>query len=206
MAKNGSLGRARKNPQDEFYTQLEDIELELRHYWEHFKGKTVLCNCDDPYESNFFKYFALNFESLGLKKLIATCYAGSPIIATQLSLFGDADITTTTYERKPYCIELSEVVDMNGDGAVDLADVSLMLKSRKYKPRLLKGDGDFRSEECIALLQEADIVVTNPPFSLFRDYVALLMEYEKSFLILGNQNEITYKEIFPLIKDNKIWL
>ena len=204
---NKALSAANKAKKDEFYTQLSDIENELRHYKEHFKGKTVLCNCDDPYESNFFKYFAINFNHLGLKKLICTCYAGSPVVYTQLSFFGEEEaIGKPQTEKKPYKIEITEVKDMNDDGAVDLTDVELLLKSVNGKPKLLKGNGDFRSEECIELLKEADIVVTNPPFSLFREYVAQLIEYDKKFIIIGNQNAITYKEIFPLLKENKMWL
>ncbi len=205
---NKALSAANKAKKDEFYTQLSDIENELWHYNEHFKDKTVLCNCDDPYESNFFKYFAMNFNLLGLKKLICTCYAGSPIVYTQLSFFGDKDkpYGKPFTEKQPYKIEITEVKDLNGDGAIDLDDVELLLQSVDGKPELLKGNGDFRSAECIELLKEADIVVTNPPFSLFREYVAQLMEYNKKFIIIGNQNAITYKEIFPLLKDNKIWL
>lgn len=203
---NKTLAAANKAKNDEFYTQLSDIENELRHYKEHFKGKTVLCNCDDPYESNFFKYFAMNFNYLGLKKLICTCYAGSPVMYTQLSFFDEEDICKPQTDKKPYKIEITEVADMNDDGAVDLTDVELLLNSVNGKPTLLKGDGDFRSYECIELLKQADIVVTNPPFSLFREYVAQLMEYEKKFIIIGNQNAITYKEIFPLLKENKLWL
>ena len=203
---NKALSAANKAKKDEFYTQLSDIENELRHYKEHFKGKTVFCNCDDPYESNFFKYFAINFNHLGLKKLICTCYAGSPVIYTQLTLFGDEIVVGTQTDRKPYKIEITEVKDLNGDGAVDLTDIDLLLRSVNGKPKLLKGNGDFRSAECIQLLKQADIVVTNPPFSLFREYVAQLVEYNKKFLIIGNVNAITYKEIFPLIKDNKLWL
>lgn len=204
---NKALSAANKAKKDEFYTQLSDIENELRHYKEHFKGKTVFCNCDDPYESNFFKYFAINFNHLGLKKLICTCYAGSPVVYTQLSFFGeDKVIEKEPSDRKPYKIEITEVKDLNNDGAVDLTDVELLLKSVDGQPTLLKGDGDFRSDECIELLKQADIVVTNPPFSLFREYVATLEKYEKQYLIIGNVNAITYKEIFPLIKDNKLWL
>lgn len=207
MAGNKALGAASKAKQDEFYTQLSDIENELRHYKEHFRGKTVFCNCDDPYESNFFKYFAINFNHLGLKKLICTCYSGSPVMYTQLSFFGDDVIVgSENSEKKPYKIEITEVKDMNGDGAVDLNDIDLLLKSVDGKPELLKGNGDFRSEECIELMNEADIVATNPPFSLFREYLALLMEYNKKFIIIGSQNNITYKEVFPLLKENKLWL
>ncbi len=204
---NKALSNANKAKKDEFYTQLSDIENELRHYKHHFKGKTVFCNCDDPYESNFFKYFAMNFNHLGLKKLICTCYAGSPVVYTQMSFFGDEEVMGTSDDnRKPYKIEITEVTDLNGDGAVDLTDVELLLQSVDGKPELLNGDGDFRSDECIELLKQADIVVTNPPFSLFREYVAQLIEYNKKFVIVGNQNAITYKEIFPLMKDNKMWL
>ncbi len=202
--KNGNLSAAKNAKKDEFYTQLSDIENELRHYRDHFKNKTVFCNCDDPYESNFVKYFAMNFNTLGLKKLIATCYASSPVMYTQLTFFGEEEILYEGTNKKPYVIEISEVTDENGDGAVDLTDFELILK--KNKPRLLNGNGDFRSDECIELLKRTDIVVTNPPFSLFREYVAQLIEYDKKFLIIGNINAITYKEIFPLIKDNKIWL
>lgn len=201
-SKNDNLKKAKDSKQDEFYTQLSDIENELRHYKNHFKNKTVFCNCDDPYESNFVKYFAMNFNALGLKKLIATCYSTSTIMYTQLSFFGD-DIDYKEV-RKPYFIEITEVTDENGDGAIDLSDFELIL--RKNKPKLLKGDGDFRSDESIKLLEESDIVCTNPPFSLFREFVKLLIEYNKDFLIIGNQNAITYKEIFPLLQNNKMWI
>ena len=207
MAGNSSLRKANKAKQDEFYTQLADIENELKHYKEHFKGKVVFCNCDDPYESNFFKYFAMNFNYLGLKKLIATCYDNSPVAYTQLSIFGEESGKTCSNNfRRAYKIEISSVQDYNNDGAVDLTDVKLLLQNNKNTLSLLKGDGDFRSEECIELLKQADVVVTNPPFSLFREYVAQLVEYNKKFLIIGNQNAITYKEIFPLLKDNVMWL
>lgn len=205
---NKDFHSAIRNKKDEFYTQLSDIELEMKHYKAHFKGKTILCNCDDPYESNFFKYFAMNFNYLGLKKLIATCYVSSPVMYTQLSLFDDMEQTfekPADPNKKPYKVEITEVTDENGDGAFDLDDIKQLLKSKKNVCTILKGDGDFRSDECIELLKEADIVVTNPPFSLFREYVAQLMEYNKQFIIIGNQNAITYKEIFPLIKENKMW-
>ena len=207
MANNKSLAAANKAKNDEFYTQLSDIENELRHYKQHFKGKTVFCNCDDPYESNFFKYFAINFNHLGLKKLICTCYASSPVVYTQLSFFGeDKVVGKEQSDRKPYKIEITEVKDLNNDGAVDLTDIELLLKSVDGQPTLLQGDGDFRSEECIELMKQADIVVTNPPFSLFREYVAQLVTYDKKFIILGNKNAITYKEVFPLFKENKLWI
>ncbi len=193
---NSGLTNAKRAKKDEFYTQLADIESELRHYREHFRGKRVFCNCDDPYESNFFRYFALNFNALGLKELVATCYEGSPIVGTELRLS----------PRRPYKVTIREVSDFDGNGAIDLADVAqLLLHSRKNVLTELKGDGDFRSPECVALLKKADIVVTNPPFSLFREYVAQLIEHGKKFLIIGNVNAITYKEIFPLIKDNRLW-
>ena len=203
---NKVLNKAGVAKKDEFYTQLTDIEKEMRYYREYFKVKTVLCNCDDPFESNFFKYFAMNFNSLGLKKLIATCYSTSPIIYTQLSLFDEGDVVAVDYQgKKPYKVVITKVEDENGDGRVDLSDVEYLLKNKKNVLTLLEGDGDFRSEECIELLKQADVVVTNPPFSLFREYVAQLMEYEKDFIIIGNQNAITYKEIFPLFMGNKIW-
>ena len=205
MTGNKNLQDSSRNKQDEFYTPISLIENELIHYREHFRGKVILCNCDDPYESNFFKYFALNFNFLGLKKLVATCYVGSPIADTQLSLFDHepkADRTT----RAPHKIEITEVTDENGDGAVDLTDVEYLLGNKKNALTRLSGDGDFRSAECIELLKEADVVVTNPPFSLFREYVGQLAEHEKSFIIIGNQNAVTYKEIFKLIKEDKLWM
>ncbi len=198
MANNSNLQNANRAKQDEFYTQLIDIENELKHYKKHFKGKTIFCNCDDPYESNFFKYFAMNFNYLGLKKLIATCY--------DKSAFAGDELPITINKKNAYKIEITEVTDENGDGAIDLADVELLIRNKKNVLTLLDSNGDFRSEECIELLKESDIVVTNPPFSLFREYVAQLVKYDKKFIIIGNQNAITYKEIFPLIKKNKIWL
>ena len=184
MAKNNNLHKAKRAKADEFYTQLSDIENECKHYWEHFKGKTILCNCDDPRVSNFFRYFSLNFEHLGLKKLIATCYKNQ-------------DINLFSQESSEKAVYIIYEGDKNGNRQVD--DNELEVKE-------LQGDGDFRSKECIELLKQADIVVTNPPFSLFREYVAQLIEYEKKFLIIGHQNAITYKEIFSLIKENKMWL
>ncbi len=201
---NKNLNAAKEAKKDEFYTQLSDIENELRHYREHFRGKTILCNCDDPYESNFFKYFANNFNAFGLKKLIATCYNGSPVQGNELMIdFGD-------FEAEPkkiaYKVEITEVRDHNNDGRVDLADVRYLIQNDKNVLSILKENGDFRSRECIELLKEADIVVTNPPFSLFREYVAQLMEYEKKFIILGRMSALHYSEIFPYIQKNKIWL
>ena len=186
MAKNttAQLDKAKKQKKDEFYTQLSDIERELRHYEHHFRGKTVLCNCDDPRISNFFHYFSYKFEDLGLKRLITTCYKNQ-----------DRDLFTQNNSEQAIWLEYTG--DKNGNRVPDPEEIGI-------KP--LKGDGDFRSEECIELLKQADIVVTNPPFSLFRDYVAQLIKYDKKFLIIGHQNAIHYKEIFPLIRDNKIWL
>ena len=181
---NKTLTLAKKAKNDEFYTQLGDIERELKHYKQHFKGKTVLCNCDDPRVSNFFKYFALNFELLGLKRLIATCYKSK-----EINIFSQ-----NNSEQAVYIVYEG---DKNNNHIVDNEEIEV-------KP--LKDDGDFRSKECIELLKQADIVVTNPPFSLFREYITQLIEYDKSFIVIGNYNAITYKEIFPLIKNNKLWL
>lgn len=181
---NKNLNQAKSAKKDEFYTQLSDIENELKHYKEHFKGKTVLCNCDDPRVSNFFHYFSYNFELLRLKKLITTCYKNQ-----NRDLFSQND--------SEQAIWLEYYGDRNGNRVPDPEEIGI---------HYFKGDGDFRSPECIELLKEADIVVTNPPFSLFREYVAQLMKYEKKFLILGNQNALHYKEIFPLIKENLVWL
>lgn len=208
MAKNGNkaLGDAKKQKKDEFYTQLSDINNELRHYTQHFEGKVVLCNCDDPYESNFFKYFAANFNALKLKRLIATCYAGSPVAGQQLELFSDTAEQGVPKKRIPHKIVINEVTDVNGDGRIDLADVEWLIRNDKNVLSRLKGDGDFRSAECVELLKESDVVVTNPPFSLFREYVAQLIQYGKKFLVIGRQDAVTYREIFPLIKSGKMWL
>lgn len=198
-----TLKKAIKAKKDEFYTQLVDIEKEFRHYKSQFKGKIVYCNADDPFESNFFKYLASNFNFLGLKKLIATSYAGSPITGRQLSLF---DIKGVKSEKKkePIKISIEEVKDFNKDGAIDISDIEYLLKNNKNSSTPLVGDGDFRSDECIKIQKEADIVVTNPPFSLFREYIAQLEKYKKKYLIIGNTNAITYKETFALIKKNKM--
>lgn len=212
--KNVVLGAAKTAKKDEFYTQLTDIEKEMRYYRKHFKGKTVLCNCDDPFESNFFKYFVLNFNRLGLEKLIATCYSTSPIMGSQLSyqvdeggqlslMFGDTDSNDGT--KRPYKAVVTTVYDKTGDGGVDMLDVAELFKSGENQLTKLDGDGDYRSPECLALLEEADIVVTNPPFSKFREYVGTLMEYNKKFIIIGNVNAITTKEIFNFMKDNRLW-
>jgi hypothetical protein len=200
-AGNRNLWQAKKAKKDEFYTQLADIENELKHYKDQFRGKIVYCNCDDPYESNFFKYFAANFNALGLKKLITTSYSGSPIAGQQLPLFEIGGLKEINpKDAEAYRIEINEVPDFNKDGAISLEDVKQLLKHKANVSAPLKGNGDFRSEECIELLKQADIVCTNPPFSLFREYVAQLVEYKKKFLIIGSLNAITYKEIFPLIK------
>ncbi len=203
--KNKELRKANKAKNDEFYTQLSDIEKELKNYRNEFKDKIVFCNCDDPYESNFFKYFAMNFNFFGLKKLITTCYSGSPIITKQLSLFDVNGLVIKKEDaKKPYKLEITEVIDSNGDGAIDLSDVEYLIKNKKNTLTLLEGDGDFRSYECIELLKESDIVVTNPPFSMFREYVSQLYEYDKKFIIMGNTNALSYQEIFKLFKDDNI--
>ena len=181
---NKNLNQAKNAKKDEFYTQLVDIENELRHYKDHFKGKTVLCNCDDPRISNFFHYFSYNFERLGLKKLITTCYKNQ-----ERDLFSQNDS-----ER---AIWLKYEGDKNGNRVPDPDEIGI---------NYFEGDGDFRSRECVELLKQADIVVTNPPFSLFREYVAQLFKYDKKFVIVGHQNAIHYKECFQLIKENKMWL
>lgn len=188
MAGNSNLHDSAKNKQDEFYTQLSLIESELKHYKAHFKGKIVLCNCDDPYESNFFKYFAMNFNVLGLKKLITTCYATSPMVGSelgyyvspvgQLSFLEMPNSTPANQAKRPYKVEITEVKDETGDGRTGLADVEYLMRNKKNVMTLLEGDGDFRSSECVDLLKQADIVVTNPPFSLFREYVALLEQFK----------------------------
>jgi hypothetical protein len=186
MAKssNINLRKASTAKKDEFYTQLSDIEKELRHYKDHFKGKVVFCNCDDPRVSNFFHYFSYNFENLGLKKLITTCYKNQ-----------DRDLFSKHKSEKAIYLEYNG--DKNGDKVPNPEEIGI---------NYLEDDGDFRSSESIELLKQADIVVTNPPFSLFREYVAQLIEYDKKFIIVGHQNAITYKEIFKLLKENKIWL
>lgn len=191
---------AKKNKADEFYTQLNDIEKELIYYKDYFVKKVVFLNCDDPYESNFFKYFALNFNHLKLKKLIAISYVGSPV------LFQEYKPANYSDKKKAYKIEINKVSDINKDGMIDLNDIKNLIGEDENSQVELKGDGDFRSEESIKALIESDVVVTNPPFSLFREYVEQLFKYNKKFLIIGNQNAITYKEIFPLIKENKLWL
>ena len=183
-SQNSLLKDAKANKKDEFYTQLTDIEKELKHYRNHFKDKVVLCNCDDPRISNFFHFFSYNFEKFGLKKLIATCYKNQ-----EIDLFSE--------NKSEQAIYLEYTGDRNGNNVPDVEEIGI---------KHLQSDGDFRSKECIDLLKQADIVVTNPPFSLFREYVSQLVAYDKKFIIVGHQNAIKYKEIFPLIRDNKIWL
>ncbi len=206
---NRSLSSAKAAKQDEFYTQLSDISNELKHYKAHLRGKVVLCNCDDPFESQFFQYFALNFNALGLKKLIATSYGGSPIVGNTLPFEELAGLKPD--HREPYAVEINEVPDANGDGAINLLDVEHLLRHDANTTRPLRGDetygaGDFRSRECVEILRGADVVVTNPPFSLFREYVAQLVAHDKQFLIVGPKNAITYREVFSLIKQNQLWL
>ncbi|MGB3008902.1 MAG: adenine-specific methyltransferase EcoRI family protein [Candidatus Saccharimonadales bacterium] len=211
------LQKAKAAKKDEFYTQLKDIEDELRHYKAQFRGKVVYCNCDDPYESNFFKYFVLNFKHLELKALITTSYKPSPIDEVQLPLSLEMIEPKVVEQKgrpkaKAKRFIIKDVGDINGDGSYNLQDVAEQLKANKnneWSP--LKGDaqypaGDFRSRECVELLEQADIVVTNPPFSLFREYIAQLVEHKKKFLIIGNKNAINYKEIFKLISEDKLWL
>jgi hypothetical protein len=207
---NRNLAAAKAAKQDEFYTQYVDIQKEVEAYLEFdpdtFRGKVVYCNCDDPFESNFFKYFAANFNKLGLKKLVTTSYDGSPIAGAQLA-FGEYDEGNgKRYKPKAIAVEIKEVKDVNGDGAAGIEDVKLFLKQNPHTHTPLAEGGDFRSAECVELLKRSDIVVTNPPFSLFKEYVAQLVEHTKKFLIIGNTNSITYLEIFPLIRDNKMWL
>ncbi len=211
---NNNLTNAKKAKNDEFYTQYVDIQKEIEAYLEYnpdvFRGKVVYCNCDDPFESNFFRYFVLNFNKLGLKQLITTSYKPSPIANTQLVLFGE-DKTLTKSKGRPKVTAnkfiINEVHDVDGNGEFNLKDVANQLKANKHNEWTpLEGEGDFRSDECVNLLKQSDIVVTNPPFSLFREYVKQLFDYNKKFVIIGSINAITYKEIFPLIKNNKLWL
>ncbi len=210
MAMNLNLTAARTAKKDEFYTRYIDIQKEVEAYLEFnidaFRGKVVYCNCDDPFESNFFKYFAANFNKLGLKRLVTTSYDGSPIAGEQLTFDEYTEGNGERQKPKAIVLEVEEVKDINNDGAIDIEDVELFLKNNPHSRRLLAEGGDFRSSECVELLKQADIVVTNPRFSLFSEYVALLAKHRKNFLIIGNTNAITYKEVFPLIKDNRLWL
>lgn len=211
---NSNLTNAKRAKNDEFYTQFSDIQKEIEAYVGYdadvFRGKTVYCNCDDPFESNFFRYFVLNFQRLGLRRLITTSYKPSPIANTQLGLFGD-DKTLQPAKGRPKVTAnkfiINEVGDIDGDGEFNLKDVAEQLKANKHNEWTpLVGDGDFRSDESVELLKQSDVVVTNPPFSLFREYIRQLVEHDKKFLVIGNMNAITYKEVFPLLKGNKVWL
>ncbi len=217
MARQGAnklLHKAKKSKSDEFYTQYVDIQKEIEAYLEYnsdtFRGKVVYCNCDDPFESNFFRYFVLNFDRIGLKQLITTSYKPSPVANTQLELFGETETNKQAKGRPKATANkfiINSVGDIDGDGEYSLKDVALQLKQNKkneWSP--LVEDGDFRSEESISLLKQSDIVITNPPFSLFREFIKQLVDYKKDYLIIANINAITYKEVFPLIKVNKMWL
>ena len=220
---NSNLTNAKRVKNDEFYTQYGDIQKEISAYLDCdanvFRGKVVYCNCDDPFESNFFRYFVLNFNKLGLKQLITTSYKPSPIANTELVLqpsflpgYEDKVVSKSTKPKgRPKVTAnkfiINEVRDIDGDGEFNLKDIAKQLKANKHNEWTpLEGDGDFRSDECINLLKQSDIVITNPPFSLFREYVKQIFDYDKKFVIIGNMNAITYKEIFPLIKNNKLWL
>ncbi len=207
---NIDLNSAKIAKKDEFYTQYIDIQKEVEAYLEldpdTFRDKVVYCNCDDPFESNFFKYFAANFNKLGLKKLVTASYDGSPIAGAQLT-FGEYGEGNGQREKpKAMAFEIEQVTDINEDGATDIEDVRLFFEQNPHKRRQLVQGGDFRTPECVDLLKKADIVVTNPPFSLFREYIAQLIEHGKKFLIIGNMQSITYKEVFPLIKADKLWM
>lgn len=207
---NTGLTAAKTAKKDEFYTQYVDIQKEVEAYLEYdpdtFRDKTVYCNCDDPFESNFFKYFAANFNRLGLRKLITTSYDGSSIAGGQITFEEYNEGNGEREKPKAICVEIEEVTDLDGDGAVGIEDVKLFLERNPHSHTPLEGGGDFRSKECIALLEEADIVVTNPPFSLFREFMALLAKYDKKLLVIGNLQALTYKEIFPLIAADRLWM
>lgn len=204
--KQTSLNSAKREKNDEFYTRREDIEKELAYYQDRFQGKTVLLNCDDPYESEFFKYFANLFDFLGLRKLISISYANSPIAGSQLRPENVAGLIGVDVPPAAYKVEITEVSDVTGDGAVGLDDVGMLMRSDVNTVTPLVGDGDFRSEEVMSLLREADVIVTNPPFSQFREFLAQLIENEKDFLIIGNMNAVTYREVWPLVEGDKMWL
>ncbi len=198
--KNTNLQKAKNTKDDEFYTTYATIESEVAHYVPHFSGKTVLCNCDDPFESNFCKYFLKNFNMLGLHRLICTSYCSSAVIGTQLNLFGDPQRFLD--KDAGYVLDVEKFSNTNGEITDD--EIAAFLQSSTVIKKL-NGDGNFRSTECIEYLKMCDIVVTNPPFSLFKELVTEIMKYHKKFLIIGNQNAITYKEIFPLIQNNEVW-
>ena len=202
--KNTNLHQAKTAKDDEYYTLKDTVENEVKHYWHHFKNKIIYCNCDDPYESEFFKYFMIRFNLLKLKGLFATCYEGSRVSQHQLQLFDDEEYKGIPYKIQIYQEDIDLLLEEN-NGELSQESIKQYIKKHK-KAKKLKGNGSFDSPECVELLKQCDIVITNEPFSLMRSFVNLLMEYDKKFLIIGNKNAITYKEIFPLIKDNKMWL
>ena len=203
MSKNSNLQKAKQQKNDEFYTQYDDIQQELNHYEKHFAGKTVYCNCDDPVESQFTFFFLKNFNHLKIKRLICTCYKESPIAYTLFDYLEDQN-KNKVVNGGGYVLDVKKIPMKNGRGVSD-DDIKRLLNKNGIVKKL-KGDGDFRSDECLAYMKECDIVVTNPPFSLFREFVDILIKYKKEFLIIGNKNAVNYKNVFPLIKDNKIWL
>ena len=204
MAKSENLTKAKENKNDEFYTLYEDVQSELNHYEKHFEGKTILCNCDDPFESNFCKFFLRNFNYLKLKRLICTSYKASSVAGTQLSFFDLIEDTPSADKAHGYVLDVSKVPMANGRGISD-SDIDKLLRSKK-NVKELKGDGDFRSDECIEYLKQADIVVTNPPFSLARNFINTLFEYSKQFLIVGDLNWTSNKDVFSYMQDNKMWM
>lgn len=204
MAKVDKFNSGKFAKDDEYYTQYEDIQNELNHYTKFFYGKTVICNCDDPFESAFCKFFLKNFNYLKLKRLICTSYNSSPMLGTQMSLFDDMDLPVVAGNGYGYVMDISNVPMKNGRGVSD-DDIEKLLHSKQRGVKKLKGNGDFRSRECIDLLKQADIVCTNPPFSKFREYVDQIMEYKKEFLIIGRETSITYKDTFDYIINNEAW-
>ena len=203
-SKNTNLHQAKSAKNDEFYTTKETVEAELKNYWPHFKNKIVYCNCDDPYESEFFKYFMIRFNLLKLKGLFATCYEGSQVSQHQLQLFDDEEQKGIPYKIEIYQEDIDLLLTEN-NGELSQNTIKKYIKEHK-KAEQLKGDGSFDSSECLEMLEMADLAITNPPFSMFRQYCEMLQKYHKKFIIWGNNNAITYKEIFPLIKENKMWL
>ena len=203
-SKNTNLHQAKTTKDDEYYTLKDTVENEVKYYWSHFEDKIIYCNCDDPYESEFFKYFMIRFNLLKLKGLFATCYEGSRVSQHQLQLFDDEEYKGIPYKIQIYQEDIDLLLEEN-NGELSQESIKQYIKKHK-KAKKLKGNGSFDSPECVELLKQCDIVITNEPFSLMRSFVNLLMEYDKKFLIIGNKNAITYKEIFPLIKDNKMWL
>lgn len=202
MARVDAFNKGRMAKDDEFYTRYEDIQAELNHYEQYFEEKTVFCNCDDPFESNFCKFFLRNFNYLKLKRLICTSYTTSPVVGTQMTIW---DLSGEPVQRgNGYVMDISEVPMANGRGVSD-DDIDKLLHSKKRGVKRLVGDGDFRSDECIEYLKQADIVCSNPPFSLWEPYVKQILEYKKSFLIIGRETNTTIKDVFSMFRDNKIW-